>query len=308
MVSLIASYFVQSSGTSTATLTTSAFTPDNGEVIIVKGETWDTNVSLGSITGGGQTYTSRATVAPGGFAPWVGIYRAVISGSPGSMTISATPSGSARYSMCVERWGSAQLAGTPATGTRQANAGVANASVTTTGTNSVVSWVASDASSTDPAGRTYLSSATDEGVRDGHAGANGVGYHAWQAAATAGSQTFGLTTATGMALAGIEVQNADVTQSVTPTGLAIPLTLGSPSVSQMIVTLRWLAVPIAFGTVTLSQSQDPSPTPLPSGNGWWGLKGILDTARQELADDAARPPVACPHDGRPLLVNVDGVV
>src|ERR1044072_6922657 len=69
MVSLIASYFVQPSGTSTATLTTSAFTPDNGEVIIVKGETWDTNVSLGSITGDRKStrlnfsYTDISTIS-----------------------------------------------------------------------------------------------------------------------------------------------------------------------------------------------------------------------------------------------------
>jgi hypothetical protein len=215
---LTASYYVQSSGTSAAAIATPSFTPSNGEVLIVKLETWDTGTSMGAPTGGSQTYTSRVTVAPGGFRPWVGIYTAVVSGSPGSMTVSSTPAASARYSMCVERWASAQLAGTPATGNANAASGAANGSITTTGTSSIVSWVASDAQSVDPATRAYLSSATDEGVRDDHVGANGVGYHAYQAAAAAGSQTYGLSAPTGMqdCIAAIEVQAAAAAPAIPP--------------------------------------------------------------------------------------------
>lgn len=207
---LAASYYVASAGTSTAAITTPSFSPAAGEVLIVKMETWDTGVSMGSVTGGSQTYTSRVTVAPGGFRPWCGITTAVVSGSPGSMTVSATPSASAQYSMCVERWSLAQLAGTPVTASANAGSGAASSSLTTTAAASIVSWVASDAQSVDPATRAYLSSATDEGVRDGHLGANGVGYHAYQTAASAGSQSFGLSAPTGMqwCIAGIEIQAA----------------------------------------------------------------------------------------------------
>jgi hypothetical protein len=210
---LAASYFLQQNTTTNTALTTSSFTPANGEVIIVKLSTYDTSIAMGAPTGGSQTYTSRITVAPGGFRPWAGIYTAVISGSPGSMTISSTPAASARYSMCVERWTSAQLAGTPATnsgGTTNGGSGAASSSLTTTAANSILSWVASDAQSLDPATRAYLASATDEGVRDGHAGSNGVEYYGYQSATSAGSTSFGLSAPTGMQwdIAGIEVQAA----------------------------------------------------------------------------------------------------
>src|SRR3982751_3255969 len=90
--------FVTSSAVNSNTLTSSSFPPANGEVIGVKLATGDTTVSMGAPTGGSQTYTSRVTVAPGGFRGWVGLYSATISGSPGSMTVSSTPGALARYS------------------------------------------------------------------------------------------------------------------------------------------------------------------------------------------------------------------
>jgi hypothetical protein len=219
--SLTANYFVQQNTTASTALTTPSFTPSNGEVIIVKLATWDTGTAMGAPTGGSQTYTSRIIVAPGGFRPWNGIYTAVISGSPGSMTISSTPAASARYSMTVERWSGAQLAATPATnsgGITNGGTGSAASTLTTTAANSVISWVAGDSQSLDPATRAYLNSATDEGVRDGHVGANGVDYHAWQNVAAAGSTNFGLSAPTGMQwdIAGIEVLDAAVAPPAFP--------------------------------------------------------------------------------------------
>jgi hypothetical protein len=201
--------FVTSSTVNTNTLTSSSFTPANGEVIVVKLATGDTTVSMGAPTGGSQTYTSRVTVAPGGFRGWAGIYTAVISGSPGAMTIASTPSGSALHAMVIERWTGAQLAGTPATGSGNGdNLTSPSASITTTGTNSVVSWTLSDVQSVDPATRAYLNSATEDGLQDSHVAADGVIYFAYQTAATAGSKTFGLSAPTGLqwVAAGIEVQ------------------------------------------------------------------------------------------------------
>lgn len=222
---LVASYFVKSATQGTSALTTPSFTPSNGEVVVVKLETWDTGTSMGAPTGGSQTYTSRVTVAPGGFRPWVGIYTAVISGSPGAMTVSSTPSASARYSMTVERWSGAQLAATPATGSNNAGTGAASGTITTAAANSIITWAAGDAQSVDPATRAYLNSATDEGVRDDHVGANGVGYHAYQSAASSGSQSFGLSAPTGMqfCIAGLEVQDAaggSTPKSISETGSA----------------------------------------------------------------------------------------
>lgn len=260
---LTASYFVKTSTASAAALSTPSFTPVNGEVIVVKMETWDTGTSMGSVTGGGQTYTSRVTVAPGGFRPWVGISTAVISGSPGSMTVSATPSASARCSMVVERWSSAQLAATPALGSGNGGSGAASGSLTTAAANSVVSWVVGDAQSLDPATRAYLSSATDEGVRDDHVGSNGVGYHAWQSAASAGSQTFGLSAPTGMQwdIAGIEVQAAAGGATVAPDGVSVPVALGSPTFADgsLAAAPAGISVAAALGSPALAWSATAAP-------------------------------------------------
>lgn len=216
---LIASYFVQSTVQGTATLTTPSFTPSNGEVVVVKMETWDSGTSMGAPTGGSQTYTSRIIDAPGGFNPWVGIYTAVISGSPGSMTISSTPSLSARYSMTVERWSGAQLAATPVTASANSTSAPASGTITPSAGTSIISWTAGDDQSVDPATRAYLGSGTDEGVRDDHGGGNGVGYHGYQASTGTSSQSFGLSAPTGLkfGIVGIEIQAGSSTVNGTAT-------------------------------------------------------------------------------------------
>ena len=213
MPSLITSYFAVSSlSGDTSSLSTPSFTPSNGEVLVVKSATWDTGTPSGVPSGGGQTYTQRAVAAPGGFASYSTIYTAVVSGSPGSMTVSLAPPGSSCYhSMVVERWSSAQLAGTPATnGTVHGTNSAPSATLTSTGTNSIITWVNSDENSRDPATRTYLSSATDDGVADGHSQSSSVHYYAYQTAASAGTQTIGLSApgAQNWGLVGIEILNS----------------------------------------------------------------------------------------------------
>ncbi len=215
--------FVSSGTVNSSAVTTASFTPSNGEIIIVKLATSDSTMSMGTPTGGSQTYTSRVTSTSGGFRPWVGIYTAVISGSPGSMTIASTPTGTCRHAMLVECWTSASLAATPVTNSAQGGSGAASSSLTTTAANSVVSWVAADAQSLDPATRAYLSSATDEGVDDAHVSADGVIYFARQAAATATSQSYGLSAPTGMQywIAGIEVLDNSGVAFIAPPPLII---------------------------------------------------------------------------------------
>jgi hypothetical protein len=220
---LIAQYYVDSAGNNTITLTTPSFTPANDEIIVIKTETWDTGTTMGSETGGGQTWTRQVTAAPGGFKPFAAITTTKVAGSPGAMTVSATPSGSCRHSMLVERWGNAQLAGTPSTATGTGTSGAAAGTITAAA-GSVISWVAADINSLDPATRAYLGSATEEVVRDNHAGANSVAYYAY-AVSTGGSQSFGLSAPSPMifVIAGIELQaaaavvSADAALSVTAT-------------------------------------------------------------------------------------------
>jgi hypothetical protein len=203
-------YYVQISPQGTTALTTTSFTPSNGEVIVVKLATWDSGSPLGAPTGGSQTYTSRVTIAPGGFNQWASIYTAIIAGSPGAMTISSTPSVSLRGSMVVERWTGAQLAATPVTNSNSGIGGAAASTITPSAATSVIAWVGGDASAVDPATRAYLASATQDGLRDDHAGSNGVDYHAYQASSGTSSQSYGLSLPTGMTwvIAAIEIQAA----------------------------------------------------------------------------------------------------
>jgi len=210
MPTLTASYFVQSATFGdTSALVTPSFTPANGEVIVVKSATWDSGTPTGAPSGGSQTFTQQAIGAPGGFNGYCTIYTAVVSGSPGSMTVTlGAPGSSCYHSMTVERWASAQLAGTPATNSTISGSGTPSATVTTTADNSIVTWVSVDENSRDPASRAYLSSATEDGLADGHVATSSVHYYAYQTAASAGSQTIGMSAPLSQAwtMVGIEVK------------------------------------------------------------------------------------------------------
>jgi hypothetical protein len=206
--------FVSSGTSDTSTLTSSSFTPGDGEVLVVKLATSHPTNVMGAPSGGSLTWGSAwVSRAPGGFRGSCSIYAVKVGTSPGSMTVSSTPSGACWHSMVVERWSNADLATTPATGSNDSNTGAANSSLTSTGSNSIVSSVSVDVQSLDPASRAYLGSATEDGLMDAHGSSNGVHYHAWQAAASAGTQNFGLSAPTGMqyVIAGIEVLDIPVT-------------------------------------------------------------------------------------------------
>lgn len=218
---LIASYAVYANAQNSNTLTTPSFTPATGEVLVVKLATWSTAVSMSAPSGGGQTYDSAIIAAPGGFNPWCAIYFVNgVSGSPGSMTVSSTPSASSWHSMVVERWGTATMDASPAVNSTISGVGAPSASLTTTADNSVISTVSGDAQSVDPTGHTYLSSATEDGFSDGHVGSNGVTYYYWQSCGAAGAQTVGLSAPTGQkwAMAAVEIKNgaSPVTLTDTP--------------------------------------------------------------------------------------------
>ena len=73
-----------------------------------------------------------------------------------------------------------------------------------------MSWTDTDVNSASPTGRTYLSSATEDGLGDASGPGNGVFYHAYQSAAAPGSQTYGMSapSAQKWVLAAIEIQAA----------------------------------------------------------------------------------------------------
>lgn len=200
------------SGNNTTSLVSSAITVANGDVLVVKVATADQlSPSIGTTTGGSQTFTQRANVSISSKCA-VRILTAVVTGSPGTVTVTQAFGGTGGYhSMVVERWTGAQLAATPATnGTTTGNSIGPSATLTTVAANSVVTWVDADWAARAPGVTAYRSSATEDGIHDGST-ANYVAYFAWQVAATIGSQTIGLTTpatAQNWAMVGIEVQDA----------------------------------------------------------------------------------------------------
>jgi hypothetical protein len=210
MPTLVNSYFTASpTSGDTSTLSTPSFTPSSGEVIVVKAATWDTGTPSGTPSGGSLVYTRQSTAAPGGFAGYCTIFTAVVSSSPGSMTVTLSAPGSSCYhSMVVERWSGAQVAGTPATNATIHGVGsTPSATITTTADNSIITWANVDENSGNPTGRTYLSSAAEDGLADGHTAFSSVHYFAYQAAATAGSQTIGMSAPANQtwSMTGIEI-------------------------------------------------------------------------------------------------------
>lgn len=229
---LTASYFVESPAApggsgDTLTLVTPSFSPAANEIIVVKAQTWDKATASGTPSGGSLTYTQRVTIAPAVFATYGTIFTASTGGSPpGSMTVTlSAPAGNSYHSMVVERWSSAQLAASPATSSgNYSGASAPSLTITTAANNSVVSWLNGDAQSVSPAGATYLSSATQDGLANGSGAANSVQYYAYQSAATAGSQTYGMSAPNTQkwAMAAIEIQDAGGTAAPGPQTLVVP--------------------------------------------------------------------------------------
>lgn len=215
----IASYQLKSSVQGTTALVTPSFTPSNGEVITITMESFDTTITMTATNSGSQTVKTPVTEQPGGFNGFARISTIEVTGSPGSMTVTGTPSASARYSMTVERWGGAQLTATPVTNANTSTTGAAQSTITPSAGTSIIVWVGQDSQSVDPSTRTYAGSGTDDGTRDDHLGSNGVGYHGYQNSTGTGSQTYGLSTPTGQkwVICGIEVQAAAIATAPAPT-------------------------------------------------------------------------------------------
>lgn len=229
---VIATDFQPSGGANSNTLTSSAATVStvNGDVIVVKAQTWDSPISMSTPSGGGLTYLAAQISAPGGFNGWSGTWTATVSGSPGSFSITSTPSGSSFHSMSVERWGSAFLDPTPAVLVTKTGAGGGlSTTLVTTAANSRISWGFVDESSRDPAGISYTpAGTTSDGVYDGHLGSNSVQYHQYTGViAAAGSATLTATNSNGTLTwnaTGVEIKAAtgativDIAASFTGTG------------------------------------------------------------------------------------------
>lgn len=198
------------------TLTSASFTPQAGDVIVVKAGTETSEPAPGgpayiitnNPTGGGLTYTKR--ISDDQTANWGSAYLwtapAVSGGSAMSVSL-VGPTGSSTYwAMEVEVWRGGQLAASPVIFDVQQNNVAPSTPVTTTQDNSVLSWGIVDwngASGT----AVYRSGAIAEGS-DIRGGAVYNQYMAYQDCTTAGVQTVGMTSPGGQRpiIYGVEIQ------------------------------------------------------------------------------------------------------
>src|ERR1039457_567318 len=192
MPTLVASYPVYDVSTDTASLVTPSFTPAAGEILVIKGITAARSQTMSTPAGGGLTYTLRKSdTTASHVAAYIWTAPVTVS-SPMTVTVAVSGS-SVPHSIVVERWSSAKLAATPAT-CDTTGTGAPSTTVTTVAANSQVSWLNGDWTAVNGASRTYNTTSAAP-AEDGSTTTTGqyTAYYATQAAATAGSQTLGVT-------------------------------------------------------------------------------------------------------------------
>lgn len=200
-------------------LATTSFTPPAGSILIVYVVSADAGQTHSTPTATSHTFVSRANLGTANSTSRVSVWTATATGS--ALTITAPFAGTAtQRALVVSAFSGAQLAATPAVATFDGTS-VANSApslnITTVAANSMVSWALGDWAQIDgTTTRVYRSSATERAFHT-VTGAY-TGYAAYQAAATAGTQTFGLTAPTGQkpTMVGIEIQASGGAAAATP--------------------------------------------------------------------------------------------
>jgi hypothetical protein len=204
-------------------LVTASFTPPSGSIVCAKVVGADDGAACTGITisGSALTFTSRVNQIVANHTP-VAIATAIGGGAATTVT-AAFAGGGVQRILVVSVWTGAQLAGTPATNVLDQGAGVAPSStLTTAAANSVLDGVVGDWAAIDGTTRTYRSSATEQAYHTSATNYTAYAFH--QAAAAAGSQTYGLTAPTGQnpSLAAIEVQASGAATFSPPVGIRSP--------------------------------------------------------------------------------------
>lgn len=199
-----------SAASNTANLVSSSFTPAVNDVIVVKVITEDFTKTMTAPTDTqGNTYLQR-NVGVTSSECWVSIWTTLASAATANIITVGGWSGAAGWhSAAFEYWPAAtcKLAASPAVNATKTGTGAPSTTLTTAANGSIVSWANGDWAANAPGSRAYRSSATEVGIHDKSTTIY-VGYFAYQQAATAGSQTLGLTLPTGQTwcLLGVEVQ------------------------------------------------------------------------------------------------------
>jgi hypothetical protein len=201
--------------TSSGTPSTSAavsITPAADDILVVKaiGEDAATTGLNAPTDTAGNTWTLQASSI---VASHTGVYvwtAVSVASSLTTITVAKTfGAGAFIFSMAAEAWRDADLPATPATAVATSS-GAPTVTLTTTQDNSIVTWANGDWGANAPGSRVYnTTSATpvEEFVDDRSSSGTYVAYYAYQQAASAASQTIGITTpgSQAYALVGLEV-------------------------------------------------------------------------------------------------------
>ena len=87
-----------------------------------------------------------------------------------------------------------------------------------------------------------------------------------------------------------------LTSPISPTGLAVPVALGSPTVlAGLTIAPSGLAVPVALGAPTVGATKGAT-----VGGSWWQLDAVRQTNILNASMERKAGPLACPNDGEPL--------
>lgn len=218
------SYEVTSVTSATTSLTSPSFSPADGEVLVAKASTAGAAcVPSVATASAGPSFASQAQSGTSGSQGQSRLCTAVVSGTPGSITLTQPFTGTGFVRGVVfERWRDAQLAGTPAVAQAAAATPTADSTtLTTVAANSVVSYVNTDWNAVAPGAYAYRSAHTVETGLFDVTTTDVASYWVYQHAPTTGSQTLGMTAPTGQnwSIAGIEIQyKAPVTTPVASAG------------------------------------------------------------------------------------------
>lgn len=285
---LAAAYVVSSGGKNTSALTTPSFTPAANEVIVVIAFTEDSTFSLGAISGGSLTYTSRRsdnTASNASCFAWT----AVVGSSPSAMTVSVAGGVAAsNHCMFVFRWTSATLGASPNMGTATTNT-ACSATLAGATAGSAVAWASADWNGVAPGTPTYRSSATQAGAPYTVASTI-TAYGASQSVTTGGTQTFGVSAPTGQqaSMFGIEILGTGGGGSSTITRVGEAATKISGTGTGTAITTALPAGVAANDVLILEVGDGLDPTAITTPAGWTLQRRTVDagTAPAEAAISA----------------------
>lgn len=94
-------------------------------------------------------------------------------------------------------------------------------------------------------------------------------------------------------------------RTAAPTGLSVPVALGSPTVGLQ-VSPTGLAVPVALGSPLAGPTVSTPGAAHVAVPGWWELLSIGQENAQYVREERTEPPLACPNDGEPLRQGPNG--